>query len=1389
MFSAPSSRRRLALVVLAFLAACGACTSWAMPAKPKRSKTSDRPATRAATSAPKKTDRDRDRLSDELEPVLASTKTGRVPVIVRLDADPTPAAVSRLRSVGTLRSLERLPSADAVALQATVRQARALARLRGVRRVEEDATTRAANASAQAGFGVTKARLDVPSLDGDADGDAARYTRDDLVAAIVDSGIDTSHPDLDRGKVLAFEDLVGGRTAAYDDFGHGTHVAGTIGGAGDRTADGRGVAPGAALVGVKVLDETGEAPMSRVIAGLEWTIAHRAELGIEVVNLSVSSDVCSDGGDALSAAVDAAADAGLVVTAASGNSGPGPCTIGTPGAARGAITSGAMADPGAKGFGLADFSGRGPTADGRAKPDLVAPGVQITAASPGDGYRSESGTSAASAFTAGVALLLLDADPSLTPATVRERLTASARDWGADGPDPDFGAGRLDAYAALAAAGAALSAPPALPDHARFAGTLTAEAATATHVVAVKSRRFPVALTLTVPSEDDFDLVVEGPGGRTWTSHTPAGRHESLTFDPPETGDYSVRVEAFRGAGDYLLDVSAATTAPPATETPGGGDPAVAAPPAAPRTWRSPYDWPAGHGSEGWSSTSTSADAGAYGFAPALPTYGAQPGLWVWPTGDREYRPAAAEWRFQAPGTTRIVDARFDVHFRNKLLAHHCVGVGLRHAGDARATERHCKPLDAPAPPEQLAVTLADPGAAATQAWAGVDMPVCNNPADKPCSKNIPSLDPTKTGAHARVASADLTLVDDDAPVTTVDGAFYELDQRYIDGRGHYGLRVRAADAGAGLRSLRADRLGGARLLFRETECDPSHRTAALGSRLCAATDEVGGDVDTNAFPEGANRFEAVSTDHVEHPSAPVRWSVFVDRTAPPAPSFGWADSDEERGGSEITWEAVGDPSLPDGHAGSGLARYEYRFGIDADPSGEFLTTTEPELFVAGVTGPARIELDVTVVDRVGNRAPVRRHSLVVDGGEVADVPRLGAFDPDAPEVTPDFGEPDEAHFCEPFEVPGVFRDDCDAPNAALAAALAEPSLIAQRLQPGRGRDGGYGISDQFGDHRSRGAGGVNTASQAARGFRSTQFTNLAIGKARIVIPWDLIFRPVGDGHRVRFERWMAATRVARLERLVSFEKRPEDDTDGDGVADEIPSAAAYDAAVTAFTNRYSRSSSSRDYVKYYTAWNEPNNRSQATSTDPVAAARYFRNLNTRCQRRACAAVAGDFLDSAVDRYPAYIADYRRALRMTPRLWGWHPYRDARRGNQGRLDDFLERTRCTRGGCSQPEVWLTEGNGVTVHPRPPAAPEVRTTAQTAASLEHIIDTANTASGDPRADRRRVKRLYVYHWMGGRTPDWDSGLFRLNGTCRPTYNVLLRHSNPGAAQPSCPTTPV
>ena len=554
-----------------------------------------------------KADRDRDKVFDDLEARLATAGVDeRVSVIVTLAA---PATIGRLDAlegaVGSFAVARRFSIIDGFSGELTKGQVRALARRGDVLKVEENSRVRALNDGAQASFGVSKARADAPGLDGDADGNRAAYSPSDLVAAVIDTGIDAGHADLDEGKVLAFKDFVNGSTTPYDDNGHGTHVAATIAGEGDARADGAyaGVAPGAALVGVKVLDANGGGTMAGVTAAIDWVVQVKDVYGIEAVNLSLGAAGCSDGTDATSQAVNAAHAAGLAVVVAAGNEGPGTCTIGAPGAAADALTVGAMADTAAGGFGQAAFSSRGPTADGRVKPDVSAPGVDIASAQAGttNGYVAYSGTSMATPFTAGVALLMRDANRALTPQQTKDAVVTTAIDWGrggdgktagTSGRDIDYGAGRLDAYAALEAAGAPLADGPATPAHKLFEGSLSATGARAEYKLDVADTRFPVAATLIVPaisggaaSSPDFDLYLYDPAGKLVDRAETAARQEGVAYRPTSTGTYTLLVYSYSGSSGFFVDVSAGlataaadTTAPTVTGvSPANGTTGVAA--------------------------------------------------------------------------------------------------------------------------------------------------------------------------------------------------------------------------------------------------------------------------------------------------------------------------------------------------------------------------------------------------------------------------------------------------------------------------------------------------------------------------------------------------------------------------------------------------------------------------------------------------------------------------------------------------------------------------------------------------------------------------------------------------------------------------------------------
>ena len=297
-------------------------------------------------------DGDRSGIFDALEQRLLNFgQTSSVDVIVTLKRPAsTPQIEALQRGVGRFKVRSRFHIIEAFAARMSKEEVEALARRSDVATVEPDLHARALNHTEQEGFGVTRARLDAPHLDGNRDGNRATYSTRDIVAAVVDTGIHRYHRDLDEGKVLAFVDCTSGvcrgRTA-FDDSGHGTHVAATIAGEGDARTDRlhRGAAPDAALVGIKSLGSNGTGAYSNVVAGIDWAVADRSRYGIRVINLSLGAIPCSDGTDAMSRAANRAASAGLIVVAAAGNDGPRRCTVTSPAAASGALAVGSMFEP------------------------------------------------------------------------------------------------------------------------------------------------------------------------------------------------------------------------------------------------------------------------------------------------------------------------------------------------------------------------------------------------------------------------------------------------------------------------------------------------------------------------------------------------------------------------------------------------------------------------------------------------------------------------------------------------------------------------------------------------------------------------------------------------------------------------------------------------------------------------------------------------------------------------------------------------------------------------------------------------------------------------------------------------------------------------------------
>jgi serine protease AprX len=284
------------------------------------------------------------------------------------------------------------------------------------------------------------------------------FTGEGVTVALIDTGADGEHKAL-AGKIVAFKDFVNNQTESYDDNGHGTHCASLI--AGDK---GTGVAPGAKLVVIKVMDKQGACYLSDALKALDWCLENKERYGIRVVSFSVGGESPSDGSSLLDEACNKMVENGLVMCVAAGNSGPAASSIVIPGDADNVITVGAVDTSGT----IFDLSSRGPTADGDTKPDLVTLGVDVVSALAGskNGKSSLSGTSMAVPQVSGAVALLLQARSDLAPADVKRVLLKTADDLGPAGVDNAYGFGALDLTGALLSINATRSglSPPVLEE-------------------------------------------------------------------------------------------------------------------------------------------------------------------------------------------------------------------------------------------------------------------------------------------------------------------------------------------------------------------------------------------------------------------------------------------------------------------------------------------------------------------------------------------------------------------------------------------------------------------------------------------------------------------------------------------------------------------------------------------------------------------------------------------------------------------------------------------------------------------------------------------------------------------------------------------------------------
>ena len=390
-------------------------------------------------------DLDKDGIHDAIWKAIHSTQhnwvdeEGRIGVIVDFDHLPNSDDKSMLEQEVDFVHFHTYHLIDSIAGSVAVTDIEKLSKLPGVVMVELDGIMKIANSDVKDTHGVWDVYEDTG------------YDGAGSSVAIIDTGIDGAHVGLDDQdddnstydpKIIAFYDVVnnpgltnGSEIFPYDDQGHGSHCAGTTAGTGAPLYEHTGVAPQANLVGVKVLDAGGSGSFSGVMMGMEWTVEKRHEFNIRAASMSLGGfgiiELGSSEEESVSRMANEMVRSGIALFIAAGNNGVSG-QIGTPGSAEDVITVGALDkgdDPG-----IAVYSSQGPVygEDGvtviRVKPNVAFVGSNVMSVESNSvsGYTDMSGTSMATPGAAGVAALMYQANPELSPFDVRNIMQETA---------------------------------------------------------------------------------------------------------------------------------------------------------------------------------------------------------------------------------------------------------------------------------------------------------------------------------------------------------------------------------------------------------------------------------------------------------------------------------------------------------------------------------------------------------------------------------------------------------------------------------------------------------------------------------------------------------------------------------------------------------------------------------------------------------------------------------------------------------------------------------------------------------------------------------------------------------------------------------------------------
>lgn len=280
------------------------------------------------------------------------------------------------------------------------------------------------------------------------------YTGSGIVVAVLDTGVDYTHPELQpsntgsnaiaNGGVAGGKSFVGYTNDFFDDQGHGTHVTGIITSDGAGNLNSKGVAPGASVWAGKVCDSTGSCYDSDIAAGIEYVVLgpdglkNSGDEPAKIISISLGGGgtfgkQCNS---YLARKVNWAVKNGATVAAAAGNAG---ILVSSPACAEKAIAVGAVDNNDVR----AVFSGWGMALD------IMAPGVDILSTLPGNSYAAWDGTSMATPHVSAVIALMRNKNPAIGDKDIKEILYTTATDLGSPGWDSQYGNGRVDAYSAV----------------------------------------------------------------------------------------------------------------------------------------------------------------------------------------------------------------------------------------------------------------------------------------------------------------------------------------------------------------------------------------------------------------------------------------------------------------------------------------------------------------------------------------------------------------------------------------------------------------------------------------------------------------------------------------------------------------------------------------------------------------------------------------------------------------------------------------------------------------------------------------------------------------------------------------------------------------------------